>query len=161
MDLAKRDPRFAAEMAAAQEEADAKLLMEARRRAVEGTSKGIFQKGQRVTDSDGKPASEQVYSDRLLELLLKSRYPADFIERRAVEHSSAPSGWQIGASDLHCLNDEETEWLQRIMSKVMTARGEIEPDPAIDYADAIEADFSEVEEEAGITDEYPDRVLPY
>lgn len=146
-DQARRDPVFAAAIISAQEQADAALLSEARRRAVEGVERGIFQKAGRVIDHDGKPASEKVYSDRLLELLLKSRFPSDFQDRRAIEHHHAPSGWQISSTDLHALSDIQTEQLQKIVATVMTARGEIEPDrAAIDdkRGEAIEAEFEEI-----------------
>ncbi len=57
--LRRRDPHFAAAWDAAQEQADAALLMEARRRAVHGSKKGIFQKGVRVQDVDPE-TGEQV-----------------------------------------------------------------------------------------------------
>ena len=91
-------------------------------------------KGTQATTADGKPATEKVYSDRLLELLLKSRFPNDFVERRQVEHHHAPSGWQITAEDLHALSDSQVEQLQTIMETVMVARGETEPDLAMGTA---------------------------
>ena len=132
--LRRRDPHFAAEWDGAQEQADAKLLVEARRRAIDGVERGIFQKGTQATTADGKPATKKVYSDRLLELLLKSRFPNDFVERRQVEHHHAPSGWQITAEDLHALSDSQVEQLQTIMETVMVARGETEPDLAMGTA---------------------------
>lgn len=133
--LRRRDPHFAAAWDAAQEQADAALLLEARRRAVHGSKRGIFQKGVRVVDHDGEPASETVYSDRLLELILKARFPNDFVERRQVEHVKSASGWQITGEDLHALNDRQTEALQDIMATVMEARGEIERDPVMEAAE--------------------------
>lgn len=133
--LRRRDPHFAAAWDAAQEQADAALLMEARRRAVHGSQRGIFQKGVRVVDHDGEPACETVYSDRLLELILKARFPNDFVERRQVEHVQTPEGWVITGADLHCLNDRQTEALQEIMAVVMEARGEIVNDPLMESAE--------------------------
>ena len=66
------------------------------------------------------------------------RFPNDFVERRQVEHVKAASGWQITGADLHVLDDTETEWLQRIMSKVMEARGEITRDPGMEDAALID-----------------------
>ena len=83
--LRNLDPAFAERWDAAVEQADAALLTEARRRAVEGVERGIFQKGTQATTADGEPATERVYSDRLLELILKPRFPNEYIERRAIE----------------------------------------------------------------------------
>lgn len=136
--LRRRDPAFAVAWDAAQEQADAALLMEARRRAVHGSQKGIFQKGVRVVDHDGEPASETVYSDRLLELILKARFPNDFVERRQVEHLQKAEGWTITGADLYALTDEQTEQLQAIMAAVMEERGEIGRDPGMEDARLID-----------------------
>ena len=138
--LRRIDPHFAVAWDAAQEEADAALLLEARRRAIHGSKRGIFQRGVRVMDKDpvtGEqvPATETVYSDRLLELILKARFPNDFVERRQVEHVKAAQGWTISGADLHCLNDRQTEALQEIMGVVMEARGEITRDPQMEAAE--------------------------
>jgi len=132
----RTNPHFAARWQAALEVADSKLLAEAHRRAVTGVERKQFFKGIRITETDpvtGKevPVSELEYSDRLLELVLKARFPRLFIERKAIEHYQAPGGWQITAEDLNCLDDRETEQLQNIMGKVMTARGEIVTDEAM------------------------------
>lgn len=125
-----KGPEFAALWDAAQEEADAKLLMECRRRAVEGTDRGIFQKGGRVIDHDGEPATEKVYSDRLMELLLKARFPNEFIERRAVEHSGnidhTMVGMLITPADLLVLNLEQRDALQGVLEVIAVHRGELE-----------------------------------
>ena len=138
--LRRIDPHFAAAWADAQEAADAALLMEARRRAVHGSKRGIFQRGVRVQDVDPEtgeqvPATETVYSDRLMEILLKSRFPNDFVERRQVEHVKAAEGWTITGADLHCLNDRQTEALQEIMGVVMQSRGEFGRDPQMEAAE--------------------------
>lgn len=150
--LRRRDPHFATAWDAAQELADAKLLTEARRRAVEGSKRGIFQRGVQAVDAEGNPATETVYSDRLLELLLKSRFPNDFVERRQVEHKQAVEGWQITGADLYALTERQTEQLQEIMATVMEARGEITREDAllIDVSperEVIEVEAVEVEPE--------------
>ena len=134
--LKRRDPHFAAAWSVALEIADGALLAEARRRAVDGVDRRLFFKGIRVVDVDETtgektPVSEKEYSDRLLELLLKARFPRLFIERKAIEHYQAPGGWTITASDLTALSDEQTEQLQEIMSTIMTARNEIPPDEGL------------------------------
>ena len=113
-------------------------VMEARRRAVHGSQRGIFQKGVRVVDHDGEPASETVYSDRLMELILRARFPNDFVERRQVEHVQKAEGWQITGEDLHALTEVETEQLMAIMQKVMAARGELVPDRGMADAEMID-----------------------
>lgn len=146
--LRRRDPVFAVAWEAAQEQADAALLIEARRRAIHGTDKGIFQKGARVQDIDPEtgeeiPATEKVYSDRLLELLLKSRFPTDFVERRQIEHMQKLNAWQITATDLACLSDNESQWLASIMATIVAARGDHEPDPMLGRAE-LDANMTDV-----------------
>jgi len=139
----RTDPVFAAAWDAALEEADAKLLIEARRRAIEGTERGVFQKGERVIDYNGEPATHRDYSDRIMELLLKSRFPSDFIERKAIEHVAKPSGWRITGADLACLSPSQTKSLQNIMSTIFVARGEGTNDPMLEKAE-IEANMRDV-----------------
>ena len=139
----RTDPMFAAVWDAAIEAADAKLLIEARRRAIEGTERGVFQKGERVIDHDGKPATHNEYSDRILELLLKARFPSEFIERKAIETVSRPTGWTVTGADLACLSQEQTRQLQNIMATIRVARGEIEADPMLDKAQ-IEANMKNI-----------------
>ena len=130
VDERNRDPIFAAAWDSAVEEADAKLLMEARRRAVEGTEKGIFQRGTQATTAEGKPATEIQYSDRLMEILLKSRFPNEFIERRAIEHSGnvdhTMRGLLITPADLIALNPAERELLRGVLHTIADHRGELE-----------------------------------
>jgi hypothetical protein len=109
---------------AAQEEADANLLKEARRRAVEGTERGIFQRGTQATTAEGKPATEVQYSDRLMELLLKARFPNEFIERRAIEHSGNVRGLLITPADLIVLRPEQRDQLRSILTTLADNRGE-------------------------------------
>ena len=144
--LRRLDPGFAEQWAAAQEKADAALLTAARERAIHGTEKGIFQRGARVVDHDGEPATERVYSDRLLELLLKSRFPDDFVERRQVEHrQNTATGWTISAADLRTLDPDQRDQLRGIVATIQAARGEV---AAIEHqpAETIDADFEEAEE---------------
>ena len=125
-----KDPEFAALWDSAQEQADANLLKEARRRAVEGTERGIFQRGTQATTAEGKPATEVQYSDRLMEILLKSRFPNEFIERRAIEHSGnvdhTMRGLLITPADLIALNPAERELLRGILRTLADHRGELE-----------------------------------
>lgn len=129
-----KHPEFALAWEAAQEEADASLLIELRRRAVEGCPVGIFQKGARVIDVDGSPASTIVYSDKLLELLVKSRFPSDFVEKRLIEMTGKVdnAGLTINSSDLLALNAEQQAQLRDILTTIGIHRGEIEQPPFID-----------------------------
>ena len=143
----QRDPQFAADWDSAVEEADARLLMEAHRRAVEGTERGIFQRGTQATTSQGKPATEVQYSDRLMELLLKARFPNEFIERRAIEHSGqvdhAMRGLMITPSDLLALSELHRDQLSGILAIISEHRGEV---PSVEHhpAETIDVDFEDV-----------------
>ena len=124
----QRDPLFAADWDSAVEEADARLLMEAHRRAVKGTERGIFQRGTQATTAEGKPATAVQYSDRLMELLLKARFPNEFIERRAIEHSGHVGQdirvLSITPADLIALNLEQRDHLRGILATIADSRGE-------------------------------------
>lgn len=160
------DPRFAARWKAALETADGLLLAEAHRRAVDGTKKALYFKQHRITELDeetGKqvPVSEKVYSDRLLELLLRARFPRLFIDRLAVTHGNAPSGWVISAADLECLSEAQTEALSGIMNTIMTARGEIVADHAMADAELIDVTPETEPEELEPEPEKIADIIPY
>lgn len=76
------DPEFLAAMDDAQEQASDVLELEARRRAVEGVQKPVFQRGELV-------GTIREYSDTLLVVLLKANRPDKFKERGTMEHSGA------------------------------------------------------------------------
>ena len=139
----QRDPQFAADWDAAVEEADARLLMEAHRRAVEGTERGIFQRGTQATTAEGKPATEVQYSDRLMELLLKARFPNEFIERRAVEHSGSVGQdirvLSITPGDLIVLNPVQRDHLRGILTSIADARGESQELPVVTSENPVAA----------------------
>ena len=99
-----RDPEFAVSWDESQDEADANLLMEARRRAVYGTEKGIFQRGTQATTAEGTPATERVYSDRLMELLLKSHTPRFFSTALSSESRSWVTGFLVRSSERSSLS---------------------------------------------------------
>jgi len=75
--LREADPAFADEWRDALDEATDSLEKEARRRAIEGCDRPIYQRGQLV-------GYEREYSDTLMCLLLKAHRPMVFRER--VEH---------------------------------------------------------------------------
>ena len=65
------NPEFAAQWEEAIEVATEKLELEARRRAYEGTSKGVWHNGELV-------GTEKVYSDTLMIFLLKAHRPEKY-----------------------------------------------------------------------------------
>ena len=80
-----KDAKFKEKYHAAQERGTQRIEDEALRRAVEGTERFVFHKGRIVTDEDGNKIIEREYSDRLLELLLKSRRPTVYRDNVRVE----------------------------------------------------------------------------
>jgi hypothetical protein len=148
----KRDPAFAAEWRDAVEEADAGLEREAVRRAVEGVRRYEIAKGAVVRDPEtGGPLEFTTYSDKLLELLLRSRV-ARFRERREVDvrHSmAADSIAYLSTTDIACLDRGERRTLYGILRKVADARRL----RAEDAGEPIDAEFFSV-------DEQPDALPP-
>jgi hypothetical protein len=93
-DLRKNDPTFAEECEIAMERYRNVLVAEAHRRAVEGTDKPVVHEGA-ITDT------YKVYSDRLLELMLKRHIP-EFREKTEakVEHSGTVENHVLNLADL-------------------------------------------------------------
>jgi hypothetical protein len=113
----KEDQQYAAEFAAAREEAAQALEDEAVRRANEGTLKPIFYKG--------KPAGVvREYSDPLLMFLLKGFRPERFRDRGSVE-LSGPNGGPIPLTDnrLASLTDEQLASLVAITRQLASVEG--------------------------------------
>jgi hypothetical protein len=75
-ELRARDTAFAEEWAVAVDEGTDRLEDEAYRRAVEGVPEPIFSRGEVVGE-------RRVYSDRLIEFLVKARRPAVYREQRS------------------------------------------------------------------------------
>ena len=147
--LRRRDIGFAAEWDECLEEANDKLIIEARRRAIDGVPKLRTFKDSLiyVTDpetGERRPIVDIEYSDRLMEILLKGGHPDTYVERRLIEHVNKPNSWQITSADLACLSDRESEMLAGIMATIMESRGEIEPDPMLGRAE-IEANMKTIE----------------
>lgn len=131
--LRERDPDFAERWDRAVMIGDYALIDEARRRAFEGWDEPVFYKGvlaeRRVEDPETgaflryEPASVRKFDSRLLELMLRARFPQTFRDRSDVKHSgevAIPS-----TVDLSRLSRDELLELQRLHAK---ARG----DDAID-----------------------------
>lgn len=122
-----RDFLFAEAWDDAVEQADARLEAEAVRRAVEGVERGVFQKGTRAVDHDGKPATVTEYSDRLLEVLMRSRI-SRYSEKRQVE-VNVNHGVQrlsLSPSDLLALSPNDRAALMHILEQIARNRGECE-----------------------------------
>ena len=75
--LRESDAEFDYAVESALEAAADELEIEARRRAVDGTEKGIYYQGDRVGE-------EVVYSDQLLTTLLKAKRADEFAERKQI-----------------------------------------------------------------------------
>ena len=135
----RRNPAFAEAVKEAQAEADAALLVEARRRAVTGWEEAVFQKGMRVYDVDPKtgetvPATIRRYSDTMLAILLKGRMK-EFNEKFVtvngqIDHTVALSqpGLIIHRSELPWLSSEQRRTLADICIKLAQVRGDSPPD---------------------------------
>lgn len=81
------DPEFAADCEVAVERFRNGLTAEARRRAVEGWDEPVYQGGAKV-------GVKRMYSDRLLEQMLKAKVP-EFRDKLGVEHSGGMSNVSI------------------------------------------------------------------
>jgi len=129
--LRARDPGFASEWDHALEEANEKLVMEARRRAIDGVPRLRTYKDALIYTTDPetgerRPITDVEYSDRLLEVLLKGGFPDKYVERRITEHVNRPtlSGWTITQEDMAALSNDEADQLLAIVRKVRQARRE-------------------------------------
>ena len=148
--LRARDPGFAAEWDQAIEEANDRLIMEARRRAIEGVPRLRTFKDSLIYVEDEetgerRPITDREYSDRLLEILLKGGFPDRYVERRITEHvnHSRPSGWTITSDDLAALTEDEADQLLGIIRKVRKTRREA---LTFDPAEVIDVEAVEVAE---------------
>lgn len=86
-DHKKTDVDFAALWEEACESVYDEMEQEMYRRAVKGVVKPLVYKGQIVKDENGRPIIIREYSDRLLELGLKSNRPEKFRERLDVNQN--------------------------------------------------------------------------
>jgi hypothetical protein len=75
------DTEFADEWDEAYRQGASALETEARRRAIEGTLKPIFNRGVQAVDYMGLPAFVREYSDTLLLFLMKARDPLRYCDR--------------------------------------------------------------------------------
>lgn len=102
----------------AHEQACDRLEAEAVRRAVQGWDEPVYQMGALV-------GTKRMYSDRMLELMLKARRPGTFRDRQSVEHTGKDGGpietKNVTPIDLTKLTDEELDMLERIVGLPKTA----------------------------------------
>jgi hypothetical protein len=108
---------------------------------VEGVPHGVFQKGARVIDHDGQPATERQYSDRLLEVLIRSRLSERYGDKKQIELKGRIDvrSVTLSLSDLGMLSVQQRTQLAAIMERIAIARGEMEPGdarPALPGGDA-------------------------
>lgn len=127
----KDDPEgFGAAMREAEAEAADVLEAEARRRAVEGTDDLVIHSGAPVYHRDAKgkvvcdelgqpiPVVKKIYSDRLLETLLKANNPDKFRENVKVDHAVTGGVLLIGQKGPP---PTEEEWEQRMQQRRLKA----------------------------------------
>ena len=128
-----RSPEFASQWAQAEEQANAVVEREVWRRAVEGCERGVFQKGGRVIDHDGKPATERAYSDRLLEVLLRSRLASRYGDRKQIDLKGRidVNSVALSVTDLGLLSVEQRRQLAEIMGRIAVCRGELHPEESL------------------------------
>jgi hypothetical protein len=67
------------------------LELEARRRAIEGVKRYVRSQGEIVRDEEGRPMLETVYSDYLLERLLKAHKPELYREGYTAGETNEPT----------------------------------------------------------------------
>lgn len=79
------DAELAAAWDEAVEEGTDRIEDEVLRRAVDGVEEPVFQKGARVLDADGTPATIRRYSDTLALATLKARRPERWKDRNETE----------------------------------------------------------------------------
>lgn len=116
----KQDDEFRARWDAAVEVAMERLLEESFRRAVEGVEEPVVHGGRLATrtadDGDEVPLTVRRYSDRLLEVLLKFRYPDAMADRLRADVSVGGS-LGIDAPALLRMSPEERASLKSILTK--------------------------------------------
>lgn len=101
------DPHYVTDFAEAQEQAAEALEAEARRRAIEGVSKGIYHLGKLV-------GTELQYSDTLLIFLLKGALPRKYRENIRQE-LTGPDGEPIAIRQVEIVKDYGQAMAERAM----------------------------------------------
>jgi hypothetical protein len=106
------DPAFADAWDAAKEAFADLLEREARRRAVDGVEEYVLHHGKVLRDPEtGEYLKRRTYSDRLMELMLRAKRPAEYRDRTSTE-LSGPDGAPLSIhSRVAGMSDEELDSL--------------------------------------------------
>ena len=127
-DEMRRDPNFAHAVELAKAEALGKVEAEIMRRAVQGYSRPVFQKGQLV-------GHEPVYSDNLLLRLAERLSPNDWSKREKLEHSGMLQNRQgmvmleITPEDVLLLNHQAQHQFVGLLQQIRDAKEMIDEKP--------------------------------
>lgn len=140
-----KDPEFRAACEQARKEAAAALVLEARRRGLEGWQEPVFQKGAQAVDAEGNPAVIRRYSDRMLELCLKATMPSIFGDKKRVEISGRVETGAVSftSDDIACLSQEQAAHLMSILRTIRANRGEVDDMTDLE-SPIVDAEFEEV-----------------
>lgn len=130
-DLEKRSPEFADAVAEAMRTADGLLLEHARKLAMGQITRPKWYKDQIVGD-------EPVFDSRIMEVLLKGRFPSEFGDHLSIEHSGQVTHTldagviQLSKRDLLALNEHQISHLKDIIAAIGRFRAESIDTEAID-----------------------------
>ena len=135
-DWIAEDTEFKDAFNEARETAADGLELEARRRAVDGSERPVFQGGKQV-------GTVREYSDRLLEVLLRANRPEKFTERLRSEHSG-PDGGPVKIEtgerrriDLTKLTDAQLEEYEGLLEQMIALEDSLPEDAWTDDADGM------------------------
>jgi hypothetical protein len=139
--LKRTSVEFAGRWARALEIASENLILEARRRACQGVKQPVFQRGEMVGEIT-------VYSDRLLEVLLKNLPEFSALRERSVTHQGViglarNDAHVISLDMLDTLEESDRRELLRLMG-VLVERRRALPKPTEQHNEPLEVQFTEV-----------------
>ncbi|MEQ8966771.1 MAG: hypothetical protein RID91_13160 [Azospirillaceae bacterium] len=146
--LMNRDAEFRVKFEAARARGKQRLIdtleVEADRRAVQGVSKNVYQKGEQVFNKDGTPATVTEFSDYLLVQRLKALDPDNYSTKTQIHHSgeirqAEQSGIVLQEADMAALDDQERRDLARLLQKISMWRRRGDPAKLVE-GQAVEQD---------------------
>lgn len=120
------DPAFAQRWAEAREKYVDELEAEARRRAVEGTDKGVWHQGNLV-------GTEKQYSDSLLALMLKAKRKREYGDSSKVE-LSGPDGGPVKVEESPTAIGRKIAFALATAMRAKEQEAIVEPDDGSDMA---------------------------